>query len=128
MTCYICQKSYARLTQHLRKQHGFSDTCIEPANMKEFMLMSTLIELPIDMMKYRKSIFNYIHNNKDMPIPLYNKMKKHFKEYKAVKGVKPKLCIAQYNKIKTKAMKNKKQTETAELPSETIASTTVTEL
>ena len=109
MSCFICNKSYTRLTQHLKMQHQISENCIEPKNISEFTLLLSFFPITKDMYNYRKDILNHINGQKkDLPRELYCKLEKLFMEYKSRKGMKPKLCIAQ-NKIKKSQSKKSKK-------------------
>lgn len=51
-----------------------------------------------EIYNYRKHITKYVNGKKDLPRELYSKLHKLLKEYKSLKGIKPKLCVAHYKK------------------------------
>ena len=105
MSCFICNKTYVRLAQHLKICHNLNETCIEPNTMQEFALMLTLLNIPKEIIHSKKEISEFLENKSILSRKLYCKLEKLLREYKSLKGMKPMLCIGKHKKNKSKKIK-----------------------
>ena len=116
MTCFICEKKYSRLSQHLTTKHKIHGTSVEPNTMKHYvhlLMLLTPFELKLTS-KYREELRNYFENNKDLPSDLYRKLEKALHEYKENHDMK--LVI----KIAHQSQKPRKQRKTRQVMADTM--------
>ena len=107
MTCFICKKSYSRINQHLRKKHKITNICTEPQSLMEFAKMLTVMPTMKNISTFQQELVNFVDGQKDLTKEQYSNLEHLFKKYKMQKGIKVKLCVAQYKMIKRRMKSNK---------------------
>ena len=107
MTCFICQRDYARLKRHLRIQHTFENEYIEPFTIKQFSWF--LLSLPTSktILSNKKTIKEFVEGICDLPKELYSEIESQLLRYKKMSGFKPTLRIAK-SKMKRSNTKKRK--------------------
>lgn len=110
MTCYLCNKKYTRLNQHLRTKHSITGASIEPHNIRAYAHLITLFS-PRDLkfaLKYYKELTNYWLHNKDITTFLHSSLKSKFEEYKKSNIIKPVLQVA-FQKARSRHVRSTKK-------------------
>ena len=96
MTCFICNKTYARLSQHLKRKHEFNNCVIEPVDIRCFALYLSLIPKGTGKLieDNRSEIEKHFYKGGDLPTEVYKAVNKLLQAYMHQKGMKLQIKIA----------------------------------
>ena len=109
MSCFICNKKYARLSSHLFKKHNIQGNTTEPNTIFQYASYLDLFSSPEAefLCKYKKVINDCLHANKSLPAKLYAIMEKRLNEYKQKTGLKLVIQVATNTKQRRRVTKSK---------------------
>ena len=91
MACFLCNKTYSRLTQHMAQVHKINGVNLEPQTLDQYLFMVSLIPSHISSEEH-EIVMQHLKTKKELPSNLYAKLVKNFNEYKDNDG-KMKLSV-----------------------------------